>query len=180
MKAAIYARVSTADNGQDPTMQTRELREYCERRGWAVAGEYADIGISGTKGEAAGAGSAARGGASLTIRSGRCVEIRSFRTLRVPSPAGAGDIQIPGHRIRESLGAGVNVHADGEDDLHRSRRRGRVGALLDRGTRASGPAECEGEREVTGAAACCWSTQRGSHRYGRGDSRGQRLVSSSD
>ena len=49
MKAAIYARVSTANNGQDPTMQTRELREYCERRGWTVAGEYVDIGISGTK-----------------------------------------------------------------------------------------------------------------------------------
>jgi DNA invertase Pin-like site-specific DNA recombinase len=49
MKAAIYARVSTANNGQDPTMQTRELREYCERRGWAIAGEYVDIGISGTK-----------------------------------------------------------------------------------------------------------------------------------
>jgi DNA invertase Pin-like site-specific DNA recombinase len=49
MKAAIYARVSTANNGQDPAMQTRELREYCERRGWTVAGEYVDIGISGTK-----------------------------------------------------------------------------------------------------------------------------------
>lgn len=30
-------------------MQTRELREYCERRGWAVAGEYVDTGISGAK-----------------------------------------------------------------------------------------------------------------------------------
>jgi DNA invertase Pin-like site-specific DNA recombinase len=49
MKAAIYARVSTANNGQDPTMQTRELREYCDRRGWTVAGEYVDIAISGTK-----------------------------------------------------------------------------------------------------------------------------------
>jgi DNA invertase Pin-like site-specific DNA recombinase len=49
MKAAIYERVSTANNGQDPTMQTRELREYCDRRGWTVAGEYVDIGISGTK-----------------------------------------------------------------------------------------------------------------------------------
>jgi len=48
MKAALYARVST-NNGQDPTMQTRELREYCERRGWQVAGEYIDIGISGAK-----------------------------------------------------------------------------------------------------------------------------------
>jgi DNA invertase Pin-like site-specific DNA recombinase len=30
-------------------MQTRELREYIERRGWTLAGEYVDIGISGTK-----------------------------------------------------------------------------------------------------------------------------------
>ncbi len=49
MKAAIYARVSTANNGQDPTMQTRELREYCQRRGWRVAGEYVDVGISGAR-----------------------------------------------------------------------------------------------------------------------------------
>ena len=49
MRAAIYARVSTANNGQDPRVQTRELQEYCERRGWTVAGEYVDVGISGTK-----------------------------------------------------------------------------------------------------------------------------------
>jgi DNA invertase Pin-like site-specific DNA recombinase len=49
MRVAIYARVSTSNNGQDPTMQTRELREYAERRGWNKAGEYVDIGISGTK-----------------------------------------------------------------------------------------------------------------------------------
>ena len=49
MRVAIYARVSTAGNGQDPTMQTRELREYAERRGWQLAGEYVDVGISGTK-----------------------------------------------------------------------------------------------------------------------------------
>ena len=49
MRVAIYARVSTANNGQDPTMQTRELREYCERRGWKIANEYVDVGISGSK-----------------------------------------------------------------------------------------------------------------------------------
>jgi DNA invertase Pin-like site-specific DNA recombinase len=49
MKAAIYARVSTANNGQDPTMQTRELREYCERRGWTITSEYVDVGVSGSK-----------------------------------------------------------------------------------------------------------------------------------
>ena len=49
MRAAIYARVSTSNNGQDPSLQTREIREYCERRGWQVAGEYVDAGISGAK-----------------------------------------------------------------------------------------------------------------------------------
>jgi DNA invertase Pin-like site-specific DNA recombinase len=44
----MYARVSTL-NGQDPELQTRELREYADRRGWKLAGEYVDIGISGTK-----------------------------------------------------------------------------------------------------------------------------------
>jgi DNA invertase Pin-like site-specific DNA recombinase len=48
MRAAIYARVST-NNGQDPSVQTRELREYCQRRGWEITGEYVDAGISGAK-----------------------------------------------------------------------------------------------------------------------------------
>src|SRR2546425_4686125 len=48
MKVAIYARVSTT-NGQDPELQLRELREYCQRRGWEVAGEYVDVGISGAR-----------------------------------------------------------------------------------------------------------------------------------
>jgi len=48
-RVGIYARVSTSNNGQSPEMQLRELREYCERRGWTVAGEYVDTGISGAK-----------------------------------------------------------------------------------------------------------------------------------
>ena len=49
MKAAAYARVSTSNNGQDPEVQLRELREYVSRRGWNLAGEYVDVGISGAK-----------------------------------------------------------------------------------------------------------------------------------
>lgn len=49
MKAAIYARVSTSNHGQDVGMQTRELREYCERRGFQIVEEYLDEGISGAK-----------------------------------------------------------------------------------------------------------------------------------
>jgi DNA invertase Pin-like site-specific DNA recombinase len=48
VKIAIYARVST-NHGQDPEMQLRELREYCQRRGWDVIREYVDIGICGGK-----------------------------------------------------------------------------------------------------------------------------------
>jgi len=49
MRAAIYARVSTSNHGQDVSMQTRELRQFCEARGWQIAGEYLDEGISGAK-----------------------------------------------------------------------------------------------------------------------------------
>jgi DNA invertase Pin-like site-specific DNA recombinase len=49
MKAALYARVSTLNHGQDVGMQVRELKEFCERRGWTVAGEYVDVGVSGAK-----------------------------------------------------------------------------------------------------------------------------------
>lgn len=49
MRAAIYARISTSNHGQDVGMQTRELRQFCEARGWQIAGEYLDEGISGAK-----------------------------------------------------------------------------------------------------------------------------------
>jgi DNA invertase Pin-like site-specific DNA recombinase len=46
MNAAIYARVSTAD--QHNAIQVRELTEYVQRRGWELAGVYQDQ-ISGAK-----------------------------------------------------------------------------------------------------------------------------------
>jgi DNA invertase Pin-like site-specific DNA recombinase len=49
VRAAIYARVSTLNGSQDPTMQTRELEEYCQRRGWQVFDIYVDNGVSGKK-----------------------------------------------------------------------------------------------------------------------------------
>lgn len=48
-RVAIYARVSTSDKGQDVDMQLRELRAYAALRGWTIATEYVDEGISGTK-----------------------------------------------------------------------------------------------------------------------------------
>lgn len=48
LRVALYARVSTL-NGQNPEMQLAELREYAQRRGWMVSGEYVDLGVSGAK-----------------------------------------------------------------------------------------------------------------------------------
>ncbi|QIX60854.1 recombinase family protein [Hymenobacter sp. BT18] len=42
MKAAIYARVSTRDKGQDNENQLRELRAFAERKGYTVYKEYCD------------------------------------------------------------------------------------------------------------------------------------------
>lgn len=47
VKVALYARVSTTD--QNCELQLKELREYCQRRGWGVPEEYVDSGFSGAK-----------------------------------------------------------------------------------------------------------------------------------
>src|SRR2546430_16765035 len=47
-QAAIYARVSTLDKGQDPETQLLALRTYAARRGFMPAGEYVDY-ASGTR-----------------------------------------------------------------------------------------------------------------------------------
>src|ERR1035437_2174454 len=49
IRAALYARISTLNHGQDPEVQLRELREFCQRRGFAIAHEYVDRGISGSR-----------------------------------------------------------------------------------------------------------------------------------
>lgn len=46
-RVALYARVSTLDKGQDPETQLRPLREYADRRGFLIEGEYIDT-ASGT------------------------------------------------------------------------------------------------------------------------------------
>ena len=48
-RVAIYGRVSTANHGQDVSMQTRELGEFAQTRGWRLVDSYLDIGISGAK-----------------------------------------------------------------------------------------------------------------------------------
>jgi DNA invertase Pin-like site-specific DNA recombinase len=48
-RVAIYARVSTSNHGRDVTLQTRELAQFAQARGWRVVGSYVDEGISGSK-----------------------------------------------------------------------------------------------------------------------------------
>jgi DNA invertase Pin-like site-specific DNA recombinase len=49
IRAALYARISTLNHGQDPEVQLRELREFCHRRGFTIAHEYVDKGICGSR-----------------------------------------------------------------------------------------------------------------------------------
>jgi DNA invertase Pin-like site-specific DNA recombinase len=49
MKVAAYARVSTADKGQDTENQLVPIRATAANRGWTITEEYVDHGISGTK-----------------------------------------------------------------------------------------------------------------------------------
>jgi len=48
-RIALYARVSTLNDNQDPEMQLSELREYAARRNWQIVEEYVDRGVSGSK-----------------------------------------------------------------------------------------------------------------------------------
>ena len=49
LRAALYARVSTVGHGQDVGLQLEELRSAAGLRGWQVADEFVDNGVSGAK-----------------------------------------------------------------------------------------------------------------------------------
>ena len=42
MRVAIYARVSTSDQGQNPETQLMPLRDFCSAQGWDVYREYVE------------------------------------------------------------------------------------------------------------------------------------------
>lgn len=49
VKVAAYARVSTNNHHQDPEVQLRDIRAFCQYKGWEIVETYIDKGISGTK-----------------------------------------------------------------------------------------------------------------------------------
>ena len=42
MKVAVYARVSTSDQGQNPETQLMPLRDFCAAQDWEIVREYVD------------------------------------------------------------------------------------------------------------------------------------------
>lgn len=48
MKTAIYARVSTSHHNQNPEIQIKELKRFCELKGWTIEHELVDHGFSGS------------------------------------------------------------------------------------------------------------------------------------
>lgn len=52
-RAALYARVSTLDKGQDPETQLAQLRDYAQKRNFDIIGEFVDH-ASGTTEERTG------------------------------------------------------------------------------------------------------------------------------
>ncbi len=48
-RIAIYARISTSNRGQDISLQTTELQQFAQARGWQIADCYVNEGISGTR-----------------------------------------------------------------------------------------------------------------------------------
>src|SRR5262249_36164496 len=53
LRAALYARVSTDDKGQDPLNQLLQLRQYAASQGWEIVQEYTDE-VSAKNGDRAG------------------------------------------------------------------------------------------------------------------------------
>ena len=49
MRAALYARVSTVNHGQDVGLQLDELRQVAAQRGWQVSDTFINSGVSGAK-----------------------------------------------------------------------------------------------------------------------------------
>ena len=161
IRTAIYARVSTANNGQDPKMQTRELREYCERRGWKFAGEYVDEGISGTKDSRPELNRLMADAHRRRFDASSRLAFRPIRPFRFASAASTGNLQSSRHRIRFTFRASGHEHAHRQDGFHRSGRGGRARTQPDRRARKSWPPERPGQGKAPGKAPCSRGRREG-------------------
>lgn len=152
MRVAIYARVSTTGNGQSPEMQLRELREYCDRRGWTIAGEYVDSGFSGAKDSRPElnrlmADAHKRRFDAVCVwkfdRFARSVShlLRALETFKA--------LGIEFVSFSEQMDTSTPTR---QDDFHGSRRCGRIGAESDRRTSPGRSPQCASKRQTTRAS----------------------------
>jgi hypothetical protein len=93
VKAFLYARVSTVDKEQNPEVQLREMREYCERRKWSAATEFVDH-MSGTNSQRP------QWQEMLRLVRQRCrFPIQPFRSIDKRTRELAGGVQGPRYQV---------------------------------------------------------------------------------
>ena len=127
-RVAIYARVSTTNHGQDVTLQTRELQQFADARGWRLVDSYLDLGISGSKDKRP---ELDRLMADAPRRKFDAVIVWKFdrfaRSVSQILLAGARNFQRLGYLVRQPERTNGHNDTGREDGIHRLGRRGRTG-----------------------------------------------------
>ncbi len=159
IRAAIYARVSTAD--QNPDLQLDELERYAAARGLSVTDKYVDRGVSGAKSSRPqldallAAAQLRRFDALLVWKLDRLARsVRHLTTLSAELEALGIDLIVPGQAIDTSTPTGrllfnvLGSIAEFERDLIRDRVVAGMKAAQRRGKAMGRPrsldaAECE-------------------------------------
>jgi hypothetical protein len=149
-KAAIYARVSTTNHGQDVSTQTRDLEQFAKARGWRLVDSYLDVGISGIKDKRPQLDRLMADAHKRRFDIVDRVALRQICEVGLSSTPSLGDVQRTWHRVRQSERANGHHDANRQDDIHGSRGRRRVRAQLDRGTCPGRAAECTRQGKDTG------------------------------
>lgn len=126
MRAAVYARVSTTNHGQDPGVQLREIAEYCSRRGWTVTAEYVDVGISGAKEKRPELDRMLSDAHRRRFDAVIVWKFESLRPFRVAPAPRARNIPSTRHRVCQSHRRRRHVHTCRAHDIHGSGSGGRT------------------------------------------------------
>lgn len=113
MKAAAYARVSTADqvDGFSLSAQLRAIRAHCASQGWTLAAEYTDEGVSASRESAAlrpppADGAVGQDGPVLQVPLVQLVHHEEGDVLAVELAGRSSDaFQAPGPSLRADLPA---------------------------------------------------------------------------
>ena len=151
-RAALYARVSTRQHGQNPETQLLPLRDLCTARGFIIIDEYVDIGISGAK-----SSRPELDRLMIDAKRRRFDVVLVFRFDRF-----ARSVKHLVTALEEfhalgidfvSLNESIDTSTPMGKMVHHSRRGGRARAIADSGTGASGCGPGETSRQAARPAA---------------------------